>query len=160
MKKVIEHYSDRKVVGKMFRCPFHGKDVHPSARLRKGNRWECCACGRSGDAVDFVSMIFDAPVRTAASILNRDFHLGFTDRKLMPDEIAAINVAREERETLRKEQEKLWRKLALQHRACIYAIAHFAPSEPKDMNNLDPRYVSALIRIDELEWRLDQLSFV
>jgi len=51
---VLERYHI-KLHGKMFSCPFHGKDSHPSAALRKNNRWICYTCGAKGDALDFVS---------------------------------------------------------------------------------------------------------
>ena len=57
-------------------CPFHG-DTHPSISFKHG-RFRCWSCGVSGDALDYVSRLFDLDSVQAGRKLDTDFHLGLS----------------------------------------------------------------------------------
>lgn len=57
-------------------CPFHG-DTHPSISFKNG-RFRCWSCGASGDALDYVSRLFDLDSVQAGQKLDADFHLGLS----------------------------------------------------------------------------------
>jgi len=155
---VLERYGNIKLKGKMFSCPFHGDDKHPSAGIRSNNRWGCLACGAAGDAVDFVSRIMNTSPSKAAKIINDDFSLGVNMRRLSLEERKRQASERREKEELRKKIEVKRKKLTNIHRAYVYAIAHFAPKTPSDLDNLDPRYVQAVKEIDIIAYELDELD--
>jgi len=61
--------------GKMFKCPFHGKDKHPSAKYFD-KTFYCFACGKQGDLIQFVQYYFNLDFKEAMQKINQDFSLG------------------------------------------------------------------------------------
>ena len=59
-------------------CPFHN-DKNPSMKL--DNRFHCFACQADGDAVDFVSRLYDIPSREAAIKIANDFGITYDSKK-------------------------------------------------------------------------------
>ena len=55
-------------------CPFHN-DKNPSMKLDR--RFHCFACQADGDAVDFVSRLFQLPSKEAAMKLADDFGIAY-----------------------------------------------------------------------------------
>ena len=55
-------------------CPFHN-DKNPSMKLDR--RFHCFGCQADGDAVDFVSRLFQLPSREAAMKLADDFGIAY-----------------------------------------------------------------------------------
>lgn len=156
MEEVVEKYTGQKPRGKMFSCPFHGEDKHPSCHLRRGNRWICYTCGKSGDAVDFVSMLYDIQPLKAAQILNCDFGTGVALNNLSAQDKNAYIRRKKEKEAKQKEQYEKWLKLSRKHREYVYAINHFAP---KSLNEpIDPRYENAIKNIDYIGYILDEME--
>lgn len=71
-KDAVIHYGMHPNPSNLICCPFHN-DKHPSMKVDK--RFYCFGCGASGDAIDFVKMYFDLPVKDAAQKLAYDFGL-------------------------------------------------------------------------------------
>lgn len=156
IKEVIEYYTNQEIKRKSFCCPFHD-DQHPSAKIKDDNRWKCYVCGVSGDAVDFVAEMFNLRPIDAAKKLNDEFGLGIANEQQSPEAIRAAEEKKAKRERRKAALAEKNRKLSLRHRAYIYAINHFAPTTPADMDDLDPRYVEALKNIDALAWQIETL---
>lgn len=102
-------------------CPFHG-DTHPSISFKHG-RFRCWSCGASGDALDYVSRLFDLDMVRAAQKLDADFHLGLTG-----DNVASCEAER--RETERRviaglhERFETWRGKTIDRLNEVCYIAH------------------------------------
>ena len=64
--------------GKMFRCPFHGEDKHPSAKIYK-NSYCCFCCASAGDTIRFVERLFNLSFKDAMQKINYDFALGLNN---------------------------------------------------------------------------------
>ncbi len=155
---IIKKYGGVTFHGRMFSCPFHGDDKHPSAGLRRNNRWGCFACSAGGDSVDFVSKILNVTPLNAAKIINEDFGLGVNMGSISDAERKAKNLEKMQREEREKKTHKKWRELTNLHLAYSYAIVHFAPKTPLDLDNPDPRYVKAVKDIDRVAYELNNLS--
>lgn len=155
---VLERY-DIKLHGKMFSCPFHEKDSHPSAALRKNNRWTCYTCGAKGDALDFVSRMENISLLEAARQINAEFNLGVGDTKpFTREEHQKWLFAQQQKEQKKREWEAKWKRLVQLHRTYVYAIRHYAPQYPQDFENLDARYVRAVQEIDWVAYQLEELQ--
>lgn len=61
--------------GKKMRCPFHGKDQHPSAVIY-GKKFHCFTCQEHQDVIGFVEKYFNISFREAMQKINEDFGLG------------------------------------------------------------------------------------
>ena len=59
-------------------CPFHN-DKNPSMKLDR--RFHCFGCQADGDAVDFVSRLFQLPSKEAAIKLADDFGIAYDNRQ-------------------------------------------------------------------------------
>ena len=62
-RQAAEFYGFRVNRAGMIACPFHN-DRTPSMKVDK--RFHCFGCGADGDAVDFVSRLFELPSKEAA----------------------------------------------------------------------------------------------
>ncbi len=156
MGEVVEKYTGQRLRGKMFSCPFHGEDKHPSCQLRRESRWICYTCGKSGDAVDFVALLYDIRPFKAAQMLNYDFNAGVAQNDWSRQDKDVYIRDRKKKEEERKKKEKRWLKLAKKHREYIYAINHFAPKSPDEP--WDSRYVEAIKNIDYISCLLDEIE--
>lgn len=59
-------------------CPFHN-DKNPSMKLDR--RFHCFGCQADGDAVDFVSQLFQLPSKEAAMKIADDFGIAYDNRQ-------------------------------------------------------------------------------
>ena len=59
-------------------CPFHN-DKNPSMKLDR--RFHCFGCQADGDAVDFVSRLFELPIKDAAMKLADDLGIVYDNRQ-------------------------------------------------------------------------------
>jgi DNA primase len=60
-----------------FRCPWHGADRHPSARMSiRDTRWLCSSCGEKGNAVHFLAKLRNMSYDEAKSHIERRYGLG------------------------------------------------------------------------------------
>lgn len=73
MQDIIEKYNI-KHKNKMFCCPFHGKDEHPSAKMYE-NTFYCFCCGIGGDIITFIEKYFNLTFLEALQKINLDFNL-------------------------------------------------------------------------------------
>lgn len=74
MQEILDRY-DIKNNGKMFCCPFHGLDKHPSAKIYQ-NSYCCFGCHNAGDTIRFVENLFNLSFKEAMQKINIDFNLG------------------------------------------------------------------------------------
>lgn len=79
-RQAAEFYGFRVNRAGMIACPFHN-DRTPSMKVDK--RFHCFGCGADGDAVDFVSRLFELPSKEAAMKLADDFGIAY-DRNGKP----------------------------------------------------------------------------
>ena len=73
-RQVAEMYGIKVNSHGMACCPFHD-DTHPSMKLDE--RYYCFGCHASGDAIDFVSNLFQIGKREAAVKIAEDFHISY-----------------------------------------------------------------------------------
>ena len=85
-RQAAEFYGFRVNRAGMIACPFHN-DRTPSMKVDK--RFHCFGCGADGDAVDFVSRLFELPSKEAAMKLADDFGIAY-DRNGKPSIVAKI----------------------------------------------------------------------
>lgn len=85
-RQAAEFYGFRVNRAGMIACPFHN-DRTPSMKVDK--RFHCFGCGADGDAVDFVSRLFELPSKDAAIKLADDFGIAY-DSKCKPSIVARI----------------------------------------------------------------------
>lgn len=83
-RQAAEFYGFRVNRAGMIACPFHN-DRTPSMKVDK--RFHCFGCGADGDAVDFVSRLFELPSKEAAMKLADDFGIAY-DRNGKPSIVA------------------------------------------------------------------------
>ena len=81
-------------------CPFHD-DKHPSMKIDRN--YHCFACGVGGDAIDYVSRMFDLSQYEAALKIVEDFRLPIEikgNKELSEQDRERIRRERTERERL------------------------------------------------------------
>ena len=71
-RQVAENYGLQVRRNGLACCPFHD-DKHPSMKIDKN--YHCFACGVGGDAIDYVSRMFDLSQYEAALKIVEDFRL-------------------------------------------------------------------------------------
>ena len=132
-------------------CPFHN-DRHPSL-LVADDHFYCFACGEHGDAIDFVSRLFQLSPYDAARKLMADFHLS-PDK---PPSAAALHAKR-----IRTEAQQLMEN----ERLCFSVLSdyarvlrdwkvRYAPQSPDEP--VHARFAEACHKLDETEYYLDIL---
>ena len=57
------------------KCPFHGKDTKPSARVYRNELFKCFACGVAYDIVSFYAHYKKVGMRDACYLLEKHFHV-------------------------------------------------------------------------------------
>ena len=77
-RQVAEMYGIQVNSHGMACCPFHD-DTHPSMKLDE--RYYCFGCHASGDAIDFVSNLFQIGKRDAALKIAEDFKIAYDAKK-------------------------------------------------------------------------------
>lgn len=77
-RQVAELYGVQANSHGMACCPFHD-DTHPSMKLDE--RYYCFGCHASGDAIDFVSNLFQIGKREAALKIAEDFKIAYDPKK-------------------------------------------------------------------------------
>lgn len=109
MKEVAEGY-DIKVNKKgMACCPFHD-DKTPSMKIRD-NSFYCFGCQERGDAVDFVSKLFEIEPKDAAFKIIKDFNLPIETKKpINRKEAAKAKRDREAKAKAKAEAKKKYEK--------------------------------------------------
>lgn len=93
--------------GKKMRCPFHGKDKHPSAVIYD-KRFHCFTCQEHQDVIGFVEKYFNISFRQAMQKINEDFGLGITSN--IKVDYNKINEIKRQKELKKKYKESLENK--------------------------------------------------
>ena len=99
-RQVAENYGLQVRRNGLACCPFHD-DKHPSMKIDKN--YHCFACGVGGDAIDYVSRMFDLSQYEAALKIVEDFRLPIEikgNKELSEQDRERIRRERTERERL------------------------------------------------------------
>lgn len=110
-RQVAEMYGIKVNSHGMACCPFH-EDKHPSMKLDE--RYYCFGCHASGDAIDFVSNLFQIGKREAALKIAEDFHITY-DPKGRPERGQPVTPEQKKEWEIRQLQKEFyeWRRKAL-----------------------------------------------
>ena len=106
MQDILDKY-DIKNNGRMFSCPFHGEDRHPSAKIYK-NSYCCFGCHNAGDTIRFVENLFHLSFKEAMEKINIDFNLGLDSH--IPIDYDKLNKLKSEQFEKKKIKEKQLKK--------------------------------------------------
>ena len=131
-------------------CPFHN-DKNPSMKLDR--RFHCFGCQADGDAVDFVSRLFQLPSKEAAIKLADDFGIAYDNRQ-KPTIKPHIREPTPEQK-YRQEEMHCYKVLCEYFHLLQKWEQQYAPQTPED--DLHPFFVEALQRMDYIEYLLDGL---
>ena len=110
-RQVAEMYGIEVNAHGMACCPFHD-DTHPSMKLDE--RYYCFGCHASGDAIDFVSNLFQIGKRETALKIADDFHIPY-DPKGRPGRGQPVTPEQKKEWEMRQLQKEFreWRGKAL-----------------------------------------------
>ena len=133
-------------------CPFHD-DRNPSMKVDK--RFHCFACQADGDAVDFVSRLFELSSKEAAMKLADDFGISY-DLKRKPSIKPKIREPTPEQE-LKYEEEHFYKVLVDYYHHLRAWRLQYAPKHPED--EWHPLFVEALQKESYIEYLLDTLVY-
>lgn len=144
-RQTAEQYGIRVNEHGMAVCPFHD-DKNPSMKL--DNRFHCFACQADGDAIDFVSRLFEIPSRDAAVKIAEDFGIPYNQR-----DGPVAKVSTQEQEGLT--EKTCYTTLTAYLRLLRGWEVQYAPQAPGE--TLHPLFVEALQRKGYVEYWLDFL---
>ena len=151
-RQAAEFYGFRVNRAGMIACPFHN-DRTPSMKVDK--RFHCFGCGVDGDAVDFVSRLFELPSKEAAMKLADDFGIGY-DSKQKPSVRPKIREPTPE-QRYRQEESRCYKVLSDYFHHLRTWKQQYAPKQPED--EWHPLFVEALQRESHIEYLLDVLLY-
>ena len=149
-RDAVEMYGIRVNRHGMCVCPFHD-DKNPSMKVDR--RFHCFACQADGDAVDFVSRLFGLPVREATVKIADDFGIGYDSRR-KPTVKARPREPTPEQKT-RQEENRCYKVLTDYFHLLRAWRRQYAPKDKDE--EINPRFVEALRRMDYVEYLLDIL---
>ena len=149
-RQAAEFYGFRVNRARMIACPFHN-DRTPSMKVDK--RFHCFGCGADGDAVDFVSRLFELPSKDAAIKLADDFGIAY-DSKSKPSIVARIREPTPQQK-FEAEEKRCFRVLSDYFHKLRAWEKDYAPKQPED--EWHPLFTEALQRRDYIEYLLDRL---
>lgn len=131
-------------------CPFHN-DRNPSMKLDR--RFHCFGCQADGDVVDFVSRLFQLPVKEAAIKLADDFGIAYDSRQ---KPIIRSDIQKAIQNQKHKQEELHSYKVLFKY---FYLLKEwekqYAPQRPED--DLHPLFVEALQQKSYIGYLLDVL---
>ncbi|MCC8196573.1 MAG: CHC2 zinc finger domain-containing protein [Ruminococcus sp.] len=151
-KQVAEYYGFYVNHHGMTTCPFH-KDRVPSMKV--DNRFRCFGCGADGDAIDFVSRLFDLPSKEAAVKIAGDFGILY-DQESKPY-VTAKSKKPTERQLFEAEEEKCYRVLSNYFRKLKAWREEFAPAKLE--SELHPLFKESLQKHDYIEYLLNIMIY-
>ena len=131
-------------------CPFHN-DKNPSMKLDR--RFHCFGCQADGDAVDFVSRLFELPSKDAAMKLADDLGIVYDNRQ-KPTVKPHIREPTPEQK-YRQEEMHCYKVLCEYFHLLQKWEQQYAPQTPED--DLHPLFVEALQKQDYVDYLLDVL---
>ena len=115
MQDILDKYGIRNN-GKMFSCPFHGEDRHPSAKIFETN-FHCFTCLKHLDVIGFVEEYFNLSFKDAMKKINYDFNMGLDSNYVDYDRLRKLKNIQNEK---KKRKEKLLKKYSEQCRLKHY----------------------------------------
>lgn len=128
-------------------CPFHTeKDMSFSV---KGNIWSCFGCGKKGDVIKLVELLFNLSPIEALARLNADFHVGL-DLDYKPGREVIIKY-RQDQEL--KQQFEKWTKETMDKLILYFRELHYASLDPKS-----PIFEEALIYKATIDYYIEYLE--
>lgn len=148
MEEVARMYGFEPNRNHFIRCPFH--DERTASLSIKGNHWHCFGCNEGGSVIDFVMKLCNLPFPAAVVRLNSDFHLGLTNARPAPDELARLRRERMEADRARRLFEADYDARCREFRRLWAAKRDKAPHSPSDP--IDPEYAEACLKLDGLDW--------
>ena len=148
-RQAAERYSIHVNRHGMVACPFH-PDSNPSMKL--DNRFHCFACQADGDAIDFVSRLYQLPGKAAAVKLADDFGIAY-DINQMPDP----KHQNRERTPECQEEDQFFKVLTQYFQKLRQWEVLFAPQSPAE--EMHPLFIEALQRKSYVEDLLDSYLF-
>lgn len=143
-RQAAEFYGFRVNRAGMIACPFHN-DRTPSMKVDK--RFHCFGCGADGDAVDFVSRLFELPSKEAAMKLADDFGIAY-DRNGKPSIVAKIREPTA-KQKFEAEEKRCFRVLSDYFHKLRAWEKDYAPKQPED--EWHPLFTEALNKRDYIE---------
>ena len=78
MKQIVEYFNISTMsqgAVSQIRCPFHGNDLHASARIYESNTMYCWVCTKSWDVISFVRDYKNISFAEACSFLESNFKI-------------------------------------------------------------------------------------
>ena len=114
MTEVLLKYSPCKILHNRADCPLHGGDN--CFRIYE-NSFYCFSCGKGGDLIKFVSLLFNINYRQAMFRLDYDFGLGIfhkmtvKEHEAIRSENSKIKAERERKESIRKLSQECYNAL-------------------------------------------------
>lgn len=137
-------------------CPFHNERT-ASLKFFPDGGWHCFGCGRGGSSIDFVMALFDLDFRQAVVRLDTDFSLHLTGNK----NNTASSILEQRRKTLERkaklEQEE--RNLNKEFYRLHTNMQLYEPCGPGVKDGFHPLFVEALLKLPEIQYRLDEIEF-
>lgn len=148
-EQVIGAYWQQPNRGGFVRCPFHGKDAHPSLKVYQGMRgWHCFTCHKGGDVIQFTSDLFSMGNLDAAKKLIQDFNLPIKTDGLSKEEEEKRRRAVEYRKKLKKFQE--WGLSVLNRYRILLCEAS------RDFSS--PYFYEAIDKLDWCDYRIEDMK--
>lgn len=133
-------------------CPFHN-DRNPSMKVDK--RFHCFACQADGDAVDFVSRLFELSSKEAAMRLADDFGITYNIKR-KPSIKPKIREPTPEQK-LKHEEDRFYKVLVDYFHHLKAWRRQYEPKQPED--EWHPLFVEALQKESYIEYLLDTLVY-
>lgn len=141
-------------------CPFHGSDTTPSLKLYS-NSWYCYGCGEGGDAVTFISKLYNLTPLESVRRLNSDFHLNLNfDRPQSPQERRKIEAEARRRKRVGESRAAFtaWRSETLDRLNASFRVAHEALLLLEDPDKLTEAEILAIKSQAYIEYISDLLT--
>lgn len=114
MQDVLDRYGIENKKGFAL-CPFHGEKT-PSLKIYE-HGFYCFGCGEGGNVIVFLSKFLNISNSEAATLLNKEFHLGFDcENKPKFRDVMRYESQKKEKETLKQEKENALNILTAWHR--------------------------------------------
>lgn len=110
MQQVLDRYGIKNN-GKMFCCPFHGEDRHPSAKIYE-NSFYCFCCNKADTTIGFTMDLFNLSFKEAMQKINIDFGLGLDPHTPVDyEKLNQIKQAEFEKKKIKEKQIKKYSQL-------------------------------------------------
>ena len=152
-RQVAEFYGAKVNKNGMCQCPFHS-DKTPSMKIDE--RYYCFGCQETGDAIDYVSKLFNIGLRDAAVKICEDLSLEYDKTTQKTKSVSKpLRPQRSEAQIFAEAQKNIFRVLSDFRNLLMKWKREYEPRSPDE--EYHPHYVEALQEIDHVEYQLDTL---